>query len=529
MRLLGKKRIFFKQNKGITLIALIITIIVLLILAGVAINTLSGDSGIINRSVNAKKGARDVEIEEKVYLDVSASKINKDSEVDENKLRKWLGKSFGEEGKGFILEGNKIDGWIITIPENESSYFVNAEGEMEKTEYEAPIDNSDSLVLGFVDDLGTRAMIYLYANPDKCTAGETVTITDSQGNTLTNVDDEEQATVKAVAKNGEGKLTITGEDYQDAKKYYIAYPVTKNGTYEFKATKTGANTPTVTTIKVKNIEKFTAIEDIEGINYYNSENKAYNYQGAAVPKGYFVDTKSNVDTGLVITDEIDSNGYSIGNEWVWVPVNSIIGNDEFYDTDLNDTIAGCDEDTKALKYNRYSILYDFKTDAETKVTSKIARIYDKPSTTTGFREIGVLTSTLYGEKANLSSNPIYSRATAKNSSPTSLASEKAVAEQYIKDYYSMTTSVDTYHGFYIGRYEMTANGEKPGTSLTNSNWFSLYNKCMTLNKDYTETSMMYGTLWDATMQWLAKKRLYCWTREYNKWKRKLLCRRSYYF
>ena len=37
-----------KNQKGITLIALVITIVVLLILAGVSINTLFNDNGIIN-------------------------------------------------------------------------------------------------------------------------------------------------------------------------------------------------------------------------------------------------------------------------------------------------------------------------------------------------------------------------------------------------------------------------------------------------------------------------------------------------
>ncbi len=48
-----KKRI--KDKKGITLIALVITIIVLLILAGVAISMLSGDNGILNRATDAKE------------------------------------------------------------------------------------------------------------------------------------------------------------------------------------------------------------------------------------------------------------------------------------------------------------------------------------------------------------------------------------------------------------------------------------------------------------------------------------------
>jgi len=39
-----------KENKGITLIALVITIIVLLILSGVSIATLMGDNRVINKS-----------------------------------------------------------------------------------------------------------------------------------------------------------------------------------------------------------------------------------------------------------------------------------------------------------------------------------------------------------------------------------------------------------------------------------------------------------------------------------------------
>ena len=69
----------------------------------------------------------------------------------------------------------------------------------------------------------------------------------------------------------------------------------------------------------------------------------------------------------------------------------------------------------------------------------------------------------------------------------------------------MVTSVDSYLGFYIGRYEITANGEKPGDSLTNENWYSFYNKCMEFDDEYVTSGMIYGTLWDATMQWLSSK------------------------
>ena len=53
-----------KRNSGITLIALVITIIVLLILAGISISMVLGDNGIINQSVKAREETRAASVEE---------------------------------------------------------------------------------------------------------------------------------------------------------------------------------------------------------------------------------------------------------------------------------------------------------------------------------------------------------------------------------------------------------------------------------------------------------------------------------
>ena len=58
-----------KINKGITLIALVITIIVLLILAGVSIAMLTGDNGILTQAQNAKNRTAEAEAEERADLD----------------------------------------------------------------------------------------------------------------------------------------------------------------------------------------------------------------------------------------------------------------------------------------------------------------------------------------------------------------------------------------------------------------------------------------------------------------------------
>ncbi len=59
------------RNKGITLIALVITIIVLLILVGVSIATLTGESGILTKANTAKQETEIEEAKEQAKLDIA--------------------------------------------------------------------------------------------------------------------------------------------------------------------------------------------------------------------------------------------------------------------------------------------------------------------------------------------------------------------------------------------------------------------------------------------------------------------------
>lgn len=58
----------FKNQKGITLVALVITIIVLIILAGVTISLLIGDNGIINKAKEGKTNMTNAQGEEQTGL-----------------------------------------------------------------------------------------------------------------------------------------------------------------------------------------------------------------------------------------------------------------------------------------------------------------------------------------------------------------------------------------------------------------------------------------------------------------------------
>ena len=71
-----------KNEKAITLIALVVTIVVLLILAGVSISMLGGENGIITQSQNAKLETRGGDVEERVNIWKNENKLNKYSYVE---------------------------------------------------------------------------------------------------------------------------------------------------------------------------------------------------------------------------------------------------------------------------------------------------------------------------------------------------------------------------------------------------------------------------------------------------------------
>lgn len=85
----------FKQKKGITLIALVITIIVLLILAGISISMLSGDNGILQRSADAKERNGVAEVVEKAKLNILAQIAdNKGANISKDQLKTILNTYF---------------------------------------------------------------------------------------------------------------------------------------------------------------------------------------------------------------------------------------------------------------------------------------------------------------------------------------------------------------------------------------------------------------------------------------------------
>ncbi len=116
-----------KENEtGITLLALVITIIVLLILAGITISAITGDNGIIGNAGRAKEEteiANEKEIVEKAT--VQAMGNNKYGNIEESELQKQLNRETGE-GK---TEATDIgDEFEVVFNESNRYYMVDKDG-----------------------------------------------------------------------------------------------------------------------------------------------------------------------------------------------------------------------------------------------------------------------------------------------------------------------------------------------------------------------------------------------------------------
>lgn len=120
------------RNKGITLIALVITIIVLLILAGVTIATLTGDNGILTQASKAKDKTTEADAIERVQVEVLGS-YGTDGTIDKDQLNKNLGNIEGLMlGETKFGEDNIIESLPATVTLNGYDIVINANGGVEK-------------------------------------------------------------------------------------------------------------------------------------------------------------------------------------------------------------------------------------------------------------------------------------------------------------------------------------------------------------------------------------------------------------
>ncbi len=119
------------KQRGITLIVLVVTIIVLIILAGVSINMIVGENGIITQAQRAKEDTEIKRDEEKISLAIVESQIalhGTYDEIDEKELKKQLEIQFGYNA--FSIVRNNDMSYTIKLLENQKEYDILTNGEI---------------------------------------------------------------------------------------------------------------------------------------------------------------------------------------------------------------------------------------------------------------------------------------------------------------------------------------------------------------------------------------------------------------
>ncbi|MBR3162826.1 MAG: hypothetical protein IKF17_01830 [Clostridia bacterium] len=117
-----------RENKGITLIALVITIIVLLILTGITIASLTGENGLLSRSSEARNSQNKAQIQEELQLIVMESMTEQNGYVASEVAAKIEGAIANGDSvtgtyKGYSFSINS-SGKVTVRGENEDEYYV---------------------------------------------------------------------------------------------------------------------------------------------------------------------------------------------------------------------------------------------------------------------------------------------------------------------------------------------------------------------------------------------------------------------
>ena len=260
-----------KEMKGITLIALVITIVVLMILAGVSINTVLGDDGIIKKAKEAAETTKRASAEEEMNRLVLEYQLAKNDETLESFLQEKVteGRIDGvtDNGDGTITITKKVEGKDYTIT------------------VKKPVAPTPSVKVGAIrvvsDSTGAGSSL-----------GEAST---RKGTTLY---------IMIESTISGGTTTVSPQ---------VPYAVTENGTYKFTVTGTVNGTAYTKEVSVE-------VNQFKDTYEYMDKNTEVTYPDGKVwvPEGFRIadDSSDNIQGGVVIEDKD-------GNQFVWVPVDTI--------------------------------------------------------------------------------------------------------------------------------------------------------------------------------------------------------------
>ena len=177
-----------RRNKGITLIALVVTIIVLLILAGISIVMLTGQNGILNRAAEAKEKTRVAQEDENEKLQGYEKIINQYAEnlpIGEDTApylpNSTFSKKEGDLAKGLVIQDANQNEYVwVEVPTTIYDNTTYNNNGAKKPSNSEDYTNIEACLKAYTTD---------YANPDYSDTNSNFTV-------------QYQAMLKSVYTNG---------------------------------------------------------------------------------------------------------------------------------------------------------------------------------------------------------------------------------------------------------------------------------------------------------------------------------------
>ena len=265
-----------KNKKGITLIALVVTVVVLIILAGVSINAVLGDNGIIKKANQAASVTKEAEVKEAINRTILEFYLTNDYATLED-----------------FLKAKAEDGSIDSVTKNADGTLT-----VKKGNYSVTVENKTNSSNGSSSGGSTGGE----TQTPEITVGEVKVVANSNGtgSAITDAASVYLGNTLYITFS----YSITGGTTTVDKT--IPYAVTANGTYTFTVTGT-VNGKSYTKNVSVTVNQF---KDVYELTY--SDGIVYMPEGFKIAKG----SASTVQGGVVIEDKD-------GNQFVWVPVATI--------------------------------------------------------------------------------------------------------------------------------------------------------------------------------------------------------------
>ena len=490
----------FKSENGITLIALAVTVIVMIIISVGLSATMTTNIEMKNYN-KFKEDIITLSEATKLYylnngtLPVATDKVltsidvpSKDKNPNDNDKYYYIDMRLIPDAETYFGEGNKDGTFTSTDNDlyvvNERSlmvYYLKGAVLNGERHYTSVDDYSDG---GFASDYYSKTDLPIISavsmksdgeDSTRANLGDTVTLKFISNYTLT-----QNPTVVIDGQDVTSSCTWNGNICTATYKVASASDSSgnsKNGKkIEFSISNYSADSKTGTTISDVNFGKSVYFEIVPKGNFV--------VDGVTIPGGYYY-VGGTKDSGLVISDNVNDNELDkgkedvrrdlAGNQWVWVPVETP---SSLYTTVVAGQALAGSTGVKTTKYTNSAII-----SGQTRV---------KPGDTSSYREPDLVLG---------SDGTSYDYTNYTKAGFSSLAN---MAETMVSEYEEMIASLEKYKGFYIGRYELTANGEKTGATQTDVDWYTLYKNCTTLAVgSKVKTRMIWGLQWDATCNWLA--------------------------